>query len=219
MCKIAERIIDRRGRRHWDAAKRDVEDRRMCERRAEGRRRTERRAGERRGNDLWANDPSKKDRRIDDRRKNDRRSGDRRNDSRRNDTTELPNTVRAILGERLGTVFSLPLGATLGQAAGMLASEGIGIVVVVTAEGALVGVLSERDIVRALAGNGAQTPDLIIDTFITRGVWACAPDDSSQTAMNLMHEHRMRHLPVIEMGRLVGMVSASDLISTALNNP
>ena len=216
---MAERIIDRRGRRLWDPAKRDVEDQRLCDRRAEGRRRTERRGDERRVKNLWAKDPSQKNHRIDDRRKDDRRGGNRRNESRLNDVAELPNTVRAILGERLGTVFSLPLGATLGQAAGMLASEGIGIVVVVTAEGALVGVLSERDIVRALAGNGAQTPDLIIDTFITRGVWACAPDDSSQTAMNLMHEHRMRHLPVIEMGRLVGMVSASDLISTALNNP
>ena len=211
---MAERIIDRRGRRHWDAAKRENEDQRMSERRAEGRRRTERRVSERRCEDLWANDPSKKDRRIDDRRKNDRRGGDRRND-----VTELPNSVRAVLGERLGTVHSLPLGATLGRAAEMLVSEGIGIVVVVTGEGALVGVLSERDIVRALAGNGAQTPDLLIDTFITRGVWACAPDDTPQTAMTLMHEHRMRHLPVIEKGRLVGMVSASDLISTALNNP
>ena len=213
---MTERVIDRRGRRNWDPAKRQAEDQRMSDRRSTDRRQTQRRQGERRGEDLRANDPTLEDRRERERRGDDRRAGDRRQQDRRDPTHPNTLTLRGILGDRLGTVHSLALGSNLVDAAQLLSVHRIGIVVVVDGEGGLVGVLSERDVVRAFAENHGQAWGVLVDEYATRGVWACSLDDTPEQAMSLMHEHHMRHLPVLDDGHIVGMISASDLIGVAL---
>ena len=94
----------------------------------------------------------------------------------------------------------------------MLADKRIGSVVIVDAKGAIVGILSERDIVRAVARKGAAALALEASTMMTSEVRTCAPPDSEADLMAMMTEHRIRHLPVIEAGRLAGMISIGDVV-------
>lgn len=185
----------------------------MGERRAEDRRVAERRDGERRDVAEPSDNSPQPDRRTQRRRLADRRDGDRRTDERR--TASPPGTVSvgALLGERRGVVHHLPLGSSLVQAAELMSAENIGIVLVVAESGGLIGLLSERNIARAFAAHGAAAVEMTLDAFVTRGIWACAPTDTVQTAIKLMRDHHLRHLPVVDDGGAIGVISATDLIA------
>lgn len=93
-----------------------------------------------------------------------------------------------------------------------LAKHRIGAVVVLDADGGIAGIVSERDVVRAMAGDAAGVLGKTAQDIMTVKVRTCSPADSEAELMQMMTESRIRHLPVLAHGRLAGMVSIGDLV-------
>ena len=121
-------------------------------------------------------------------------------------------TVSAILKEKGGDVIAIGSGETISAAAAMLAERRIGAVLVREGEGPIDGILSERDIVRALAEEGPAVLDKPVRHIMTRNVKRCAPGDTVEHVMGLMTEGRFRHLPVCDGDALVGFISIGDVV-------
>src|ERR1700694_70547 len=100
---------------------------------------------------------------------------------------------------------------TIRQALGRLAEHNIGALVVVDGQGAIAGIVSERDIVRALVRSEAILVEPIA-TIMTRDVVKGTPQDDLVPFGNTMTEHRFRHLPIVEGGRLIGVISLGDVV-------
>ena len=98
----------------------------------------------------------------------------------------------------------------------IMADKRIGAVLVVDAAGSLVGILSERDVVRNLASRAAETLQLTAAALMTREPTTAGPEFSVATAMEMMTEGRFRHLPIMENGALIGMVSIGDVVKARL---
>lgn len=94
-----------------------------------------------------------------------------------------------------------------------LASRKIGLALVCDAEGSLVGVLSERDVIRSIAARGAQTLAMTVDPFITTDVVTCRSTDRVIDVAQMMSQRRIRHVPVVDDGILKGMISATDIVN------
>ena len=95
--------------------------------------------------------------------------------------------------------------------------DDIGALVVVDGDHRIVGLVSERQIVRAVSEHGAYAPELRVREIMTEHVVTCTPDDDVAHLMDLMTRHRARHLPVIEEGRLAGIVSIGDVVKYRLD--
>jgi CBS domain-containing protein len=98
-----------------------------------------------------------------------------------------------------------------------LKTRGIGALVVSTDGATLLGVVSERDIVRGLTEHGPQLLGLPVSRVMTSPVITCVPDDTVTALMARMTRHRVRHLPVLEEGRLRGIVSIGDVVKHRLD--
>jgi CBS domain-containing protein len=120
--------------------------------------------------------------------------------------------VQDILAVKGGDVIDIEPTADLLTAAKLLADRKIGAVVVRGAGGRLAGILSERDIVRAVAEQGARALDLPVGQAMTREVMTCGEDDSCAGIMERMTAGKFRHLPVLRDGRLVGLISIGDVV-------
>jgi CBS domain-containing protein len=120
--------------------------------------------------------------------------------------------VDNILQSKGAAVFTVAAGAPLSEAVKMLNTHKIGAVVVVDAKGKVAGILSERDIVRRLDGDAAALLASPVRTAMTPKVITTTRDASVSDLMELMTRHRIRHLPVVEAGRLVGIVSIGDVV-------
>ncbi len=95
--------------------------------------------------------------------------------------------------------------------------EKIGAVVVVDlANGRIVGIISERDITRALSENGPELLKMRVAKVMTRSVKTCTPQDNVKHVMAVMTRSRIRHLPVIDDGRLCGIISIGDVVKNRL---
>jgi CBS domain-containing protein len=88
----------------------------------------------------------------------------------------------------------------------------VGLVVVCSEGGRVLGVISERDIVRAVAMNTEDIATLTVESLYTKDVKTCLPSDESREVMRLMHEGRFRHMPVAEHGNLKGLVSVGYIL-------
>jgi CBS domain-containing protein len=93
-----------------------------------------------------------------------------------------------------------------------LSALNIGAFPVCDARGTLVGIISERDVVRAFAKEGARLADMHVSNLMTREVTTCPQDMTMVEAERLMHKHRVRHLPVMDGSKLVGMLSIRDVM-------
>ncbi len=125
--------------------------------------------------------------------------------------------VEAILRGKGRRVVTILPEATVGEAIASLKREGIGALVVSRDGATVAGILSERDIVHALAEHGAAITALPVSSVMTRHVFTCAPQDSIAELMAEMTGRRIRHLPVLEDGRLVGIVSIGDVVKNRLD--
>ena len=92
----------------------------------------------------------------------------------------------------------------------------IGAMVVLGEGGALDGIISERDIIHGIAEHGASCLELTVADLMTRRVITCTPEDSVTRIARIMTESRIRHLPVVEGGNLVGVVSVGDVVKNRL---
>jgi CBS domain-containing protein len=119
-------------------------------------------------------------------------------------------TVRQILGAKGHTVFTVSPDATVYEALQQLAEHDVG-ALVVTEEGEVVGLLSERDCARKLVLLGRLTKDTPVREIMTREVICVGSKQTADGCMALMSEKRVRHLPVLENGQLAGMISIGDV--------
>jgi len=125
-------------------------------------------------------------------------------------------TVRAILDLKGRDVTTIAPEKTLGDAASLLSQHKIGALVVTGADRRVTGILSERDIVKAVSVDGAAALEEKIAERMTREVVTCAPHDTMAELMGRMTAGRFRHLPVVENGRLVGIISIGDVVKHRL---
>jgi len=126
--------------------------------------------------------------------------------------------VRDILARKGNRVLTIRSDAAIRTAVKKLALERIGALVVSDDGEHVDGIVSERDIVLALAEQGAAIlePDRRVFEIMTRTVRVCGLDDDIARLMHMMTLHRVRHLPVVEDGRLVGIVSIGDVVKNRL---
>ena len=121
-------------------------------------------------------------------------------------------TVKQILSVKGEDVVTGDRSMTLGQAVARLASNKIGALIFVDDDRHVIGILSERDIVGSLALHGARVLEELASAHMTRKVSTCTRDDTVEDLMDMMTAGRFRHLPVVEDGKLVGMVSIGDVV-------
>ncbi len=117
-----------------------------------------------------------------------------------------------ILTDKGDIVHTLVADATLQEAARALDERRVGAIVVVNQKGELAGVLSERDIVREIARRGPEALSNPISTCMTRAVITAEPSETIDDCLGRMTDRRVRHLPVVVEGRLVGIISIGDLV-------
>lgn len=127
-------------------------------------------------------------------------------------------TVRSILDEKGRDVFTIGPDETLAAAIRLLAEKRIGAVVVLRTDGGIGGILSERDIVRALAEGGAAALTKPISAFMTSKVQVCREENTVNDVMEVMTRVRFRHLPVEREGKLVGLVSIGDVVKRRIED-
>ena len=113
-------------------------------------------------------------------------------------------------------VVTVAPGATLMAAAGILSERSIGSVVVSSDGARAEGILSERDIVREIALRGPECLSDPVDACMTARVVTCALEDAADDVLGKMTEGRFRHMPVVESGRMVGIVTIGDLVKARL---
>lgn len=124
-------------------------------------------------------------------------------------------SVQDILQSKGGQVVSVSPGDSVGNVSRVLADRRIG-AVLVREEGRVVGVFSERDVVRGLARYGAPALDRPVSDLMTREVITCKPSDTVHDVMERMTAKRIRHLPVLDNGQLKGIVSIGDLVKARI---
>ncbi|MEO6947711.1 MAG: CBS domain-containing protein [Nitrobacter sp.] len=120
-------------------------------------------------------------------------------------------TVRAILSSKGHQVVSVEPDAKLSAAVKIMSEQRIGSVLVMNGT-RIEGILSERDIVCVLCERGADVLDEPVSAVMTRKVISCRPSDSVAVLMEVMTSEKIRHLPVVENDRLVGLVSIGDVV-------
>ena len=124
--------------------------------------------------------------------------------------------VRHILSGKGGNIVTARPDSTIAEAAKLLKEKNIGAIVITDARQSVVGIISERDIVRALANNGASILDQPVSSFMTQSVVTCAEHESVHDLMAKMTSGRFRHLPVVADTRLAGIVSIGDVVKTRI---
>jgi CBS domain-containing protein len=120
--------------------------------------------------------------------------------------------VSDILSAKGRDVVVIEPTANLQTAANLLASRKIGAIVILGAGGRIAGILSERDIVRALSTRGASALELPVGQAMTRDVMTCSEEDTCAEIMERMTAGKFRHLPVVRDSQLVGLVSIGDVV-------
>ncbi|GFO82496.1 CBS domain-containing protein [Methyloceanibacter sp.] len=120
--------------------------------------------------------------------------------------------VAAILKLKGRDVVTASQGTSLLEIAQRLGEHKIGCIVIVDDGGNVTGIVSERDIVRELARIGAPVMEEPVEVCMTKSVMTCREADTIDRLMGEMTAHRFRHMPVVERGRLVGLVSIGDVV-------
>lgn len=124
--------------------------------------------------------------------------------------------VSDILKTKGTNVVTVAPDTPVGAAVATLAEKRIGCIVVTTDGGALAGILSERDVVRMLAEQGGDVLDEPVSALMTAKVVTCTPSQTIADVMEMMTSGRFRHVPVLQDGRLAGMISIGDVVKFRL---
>ena len=127
-------------------------------------------------------------------------------------------TVAAILKHKGHEVAAVRPETTIAEVAATLSTRRIGAVLVQDPDRVLLGIVSERDIIRGLAERGAEVLARPVAEMMTRAVQTAGPGTTVTQAMAMMTAGRFRHLPVVENGRLVGIISIGDVVNARLRD-
>jgi len=125
-------------------------------------------------------------------------------------------TIANLLASRRGEVISVTRGTRVSDAVALLADRRIGAVPVLD-EGQVIGIMSERDIIYNLHSGGAAILDWPVERVMTAPVHTVDPQTTLIGALALMTQRRVRHLPVVEGSRMVGLVSIGDLVKARID--
>jgi len=126
--------------------------------------------------------------------------------------------VKNILNRKGHDVISIEPTSTMLETAKVLRENKIGAIMVCDKEGKMCGVISERDIVIAIARSGAPILDKAVGDFMTTGVYTCKAEDTIKQVMEVMTSRRIRHLPVVGAGgTIVGMISIGDVVKERMS--
>jgi len=126
-------------------------------------------------------------------------------------------SLKSILAGKSGRIICIEPSADIAAAAKLLSAHHIGALVVRDADGGVVGILSERDIVRTMADVGSAVLQMPVAQVMTRNVSTCDVNDSISNLMERMTKGKFRHMPVLENGSLAGIVSNRDLLKLHLD--
>jgi CBS domain-containing protein len=124
--------------------------------------------------------------------------------------------VSDLLATKGHDVATISRERTITDAIALLKERAIGALVVTGAESPLVGIFSERDVVRALASNGESSLQQKVSELMTTDVSVCSESTELNDLMTMMTDRRIRHVPVVDDGRLVGLVSIGDVVKARL---
>ena len=124
--------------------------------------------------------------------------------------------VSQILRTKGDTVFTVAPGETIAAVAALLHARRVGALVVLDAD-RVSGIVSERDVVRAMAEGGAAALGQAVSDFMTRDVLFAEPGETVDSQLGRMTDRRIRHLPVCQRERLVGIVSIGDLVKSKIS--
>ncbi|BCW93337.1 MAG: CBS domain-containing protein [Acidobacteriota bacterium] len=120
-------------------------------------------------------------------------------------------TIAAVLREKGSKVYTVAPGATVLEAARAMDAHNVGSLLVVDGDKP-VGIFSERDLMRRVVVAGKDPAKVKVREVMSRDVWVVEPDTRVKEAMAIMTERRCRHLPVVEKGKVVGLISIGDLV-------
>jgi CBS domain-containing protein len=123
--------------------------------------------------------------------------------------------IADVLRGKGGAVVTINPDATVTELIAGLAEHNIGAMVVAAPDG-VKGIVSERDVVRQMHTHGASVLSLPVEKIMTSMVSTCCKEDSVDSLTLLMTEHRVRHVPVLEDGQLIGIVSIGDVVKTRM---
>jgi CBS domain-containing protein len=124
-------------------------------------------------------------------------------------------SVESILKQKGADVATIAPDASVKRAADWLHAKNIG-ALVVTSGDAILGLVSEREIVHAFSRHGATVASMPVSEFMRRGVITISPAETISHVMNLMTRHRVRHIPVVRDGKLAGIISIGDVVKHRL---
>ena len=124
--------------------------------------------------------------------------------------------VSDILSQKGGLVYTVTPSTTVAQVAQQLSTRRVGCVLVLRDNDEVAGIVSERDLVRAVAQHGPTALEMEVRQVMTRDVVSCTPDDSIDQIMGMMTRGRFRHMPVVQRGELLGLVSIGDVVKARL---
>ena len=124
--------------------------------------------------------------------------------------------VKHLLDEKGRSVYSIAPGETVRAALRVMAERGVGALLVMD-KAALVGVISERDYARKVVLNNRTSNDTTVAEVMTTAVVSVSPEDSVDTCMRLCTDSRVRHLPVVDGGKVLGVLSIGDLVKAVIS--
>ena len=124
--------------------------------------------------------------------------------------------VAAILKEKGRGVFTTASDTSLLEITKLLGMHKIGCIVITSADGKVAGIVSERDVVREISRAGASVLTEPVERCMTKSVVTCREADTIDHIMAQMTAHRFRHMPVVEKGKLIGIISIGDLVKAVI---
>lgn len=121
--------------------------------------------------------------------------------------------ISSLLHHKTSALWTVSPDSTVFDAIGLMAEKNIGALPVLSAEGRIVGIFTERDYTRKVALQGKSSKDTHVREIISREIVTVTPEDSVEDCMRLMTDRRVRHLPVVDGMKLVGIISIGDLVN------
>jgi CBS domain-containing protein len=121
--------------------------------------------------------------------------------------------ISSVLYQKSPTVWSISPGNTVFEAIQLMAEKNIGALLVMSADGRLAGVFTERDYSRKIALQGKSSKETLVSEVMVSNIITVTAEDTVEDCMRLMTDNRVRHLPVVEGSKVVGIVSIGDLVN------